>query len=105
MRSRFLPAFFIASLMATVACRSEIAPPPVAASGADIVLASDTELIHGLVPKQTTLDSLLRAQGLHTAAAERVIAAAASIFDLRRLRASQPFVLERTLDGDLRHFE
>lgn len=107
MRRRLLPLFPIAcaaSLAASVACRSEV-PLPVVSSGADIALASDTELVRGLVPRQTTLDALLRAKGLHSAAAERVIAAAASIFDPRRLRANQPFVLERTRDGELRQFE
>ena len=107
MRRRLLPLFPIAcaaSLAASVACRSEV-PLPVVSSGADIALASDTELVRGLVPRQATLDALLRAKGLHSAAAERVIAAAASIFDLRRLRANQPFVLERTRDGELRQFE
>src|SRR5438105_15755594 len=98
MPRRLLPFFMAcaASVSATVACGSEIQPPRVVSSGADIALVSDTELVRGLVPRQTTLDALLRAQGLQSAAAERVIAAAASIFDLRRLRADQPFVLERT---------
>jgi murein DD-endopeptidase MepM/ murein hydrolase activator NlpD len=103
----FLPACACAaSLSGALACRSEIIQAPAVISlGADIALASDTELVRGLVPRQTTLDALLRAQGLQSAAAERVIAAAASIFDLRRLRADQPFVLERTREGELRHFE
>jgi murein DD-endopeptidase MepM/ murein hydrolase activator NlpD len=110
MRRRSFPLLCVVCavpLLATTACRSEAPPLPmrVATSGADIALVPDTELVRGLVPKQTTLDALLRAQGLQSAVAERVIAAAASIFDLRRLRASQPFVLERTHDGQLRQFE
>ena len=107
MPRRLLPFFLAcaASLSATVACRSEVQAPLLVSAGADIVLASDTELVRGLVPRQTTLDALLRAKGLQSAAAERVIAAAASIFDPRRLRADQPFVLERTREGELRHFE
>jgi murein DD-endopeptidase MepM/ murein hydrolase activator NlpD len=108
MPRRLLPLFLIAcaaSLSATVACRSEVQPPLAVSSGADIALAAETELVRGLVPRQTTLDALLRAQGLQSAVAGRVIAAAASIFDLRRLRAHQPFVLERTREGELRQFE
>src|SRR5262249_2305355 len=104
MPRRLLPLFCAGLLSTTTACRSE-APLPVVSSGADILLASDTELVRGLVPRQTTLDSLLRAQGLQSEVAGRVIAAAASVFDLRRLRANQPFVLERTPEGELRHFE
>jgi murein DD-endopeptidase MepM/ murein hydrolase activator NlpD len=80
-------------------------PPPVAARHADIVLAPDTELIRGLVPRNTTLDALLRSHGLAGAAVQRVIAAVTPRFDPRRFRASQPFTLERTIEGDLRHFE
>jgi murein DD-endopeptidase MepM/ murein hydrolase activator NlpD len=48
---------------------------------------------------------LLRAQGVATDVTARVVTAAAEVFDPRRLRASQPFMLARTLEGALRHFE
>jgi murein DD-endopeptidase MepM/ murein hydrolase activator NlpD len=48
---------------------------------------------------------LLRAQGVAADATARVVAAAAEVFDPRRLRASQPFMLARTLEGALRRFE
>jgi murein DD-endopeptidase MepM/ murein hydrolase activator NlpD len=78
--------------------------PQVAASRADIFLAPDTEIIRGLVPRNTTLEALLRMHGLASDSAQRVIEAISSAFDPRRLRASQPFMLVRTLDGDLRRF-
>jgi murein DD-endopeptidase MepM/ murein hydrolase activator NlpD len=89
------------------AARSEDAPPPpsAAARRADIFLAPDTELIRGLVPRNTTLETLLRMHGLASDSAQRVIDAIRGAFDPRRLRASQPFALERTLEGELRHFE
>ena len=90
-----------------VAARRDDAPPPSPSriARADIFLTPDTELIRGLVPRHTTLDGLLRSHGLAPAAVERVIAAVRSTFDPRRFRATQPFLLERTIEGDLRQFE
>lgn len=90
----------------SAACRqSEAPPPPPIASGSDIVLVPDTELIQGLVPRHTTLDALLRAHGLAGDAVQRVITSARAVFDPRRLRATQPFLLERTPEGELRRFD
>ena len=87
--------------------QTELPPEPLRANAtrADIFLTPDTELIRGLVPRNTTLETLLRMHGLASDSAFRVIEAVRAAFDPRRLRASQPFVLERTLDGDLRRFE
>jgi murein DD-endopeptidase MepM/ murein hydrolase activator NlpD len=113
MRRRHIAAIAVTALcIGSVwwAARREDAPPrstqpAVAASRADIFLPPDTELIRGLVPRNTTLETLLRMHGLASDSAQRVIDAIRVTFDPRRLRASQPFALERTLDGDLRHFE
>jgi hypothetical protein len=51
------------------------------------------------------MDSMLRANGLGASAVEEVVAAARSVFDPRRLRSLQPFLIERTVDGALRLFE
>ncbi|MBI3048558.1 MAG: M23 family metallopeptidase [Acidobacteria bacterium] len=88
----------------SVACRSNDAPPS-SRSRVDIVLKPDTELIRGLVPRNTTLERLLHDHGLIMEAVHQVVAAARAVFDPRRLRATQPFVLERTLGGHIRHFE
>ena len=45
------------------------------------------------------------AQGLAGDAVQRVVEAAQTVFDPRRLRSAQPFSLERTLEGALRFFE
>jgi murein DD-endopeptidase MepM/ murein hydrolase activator NlpD len=80
-------------------------PAPTPVRHADIFLNPDTELIRGFVSRNTTLDGLLRSHGLAVPDVERVIAAVRITFDPRRFRASQPFVLERTTDGELRQFE
>lgn len=71
----------------------------------DIFLTPDTTSIRGFVPRHTTLDALLRAQGLAAGVVTDVIAVARTVFDPRRLRSSQPFSIERTLEGTLRLFE
>jgi murein DD-endopeptidase MepM/ murein hydrolase activator NlpD len=71
----------------------------------DIVLTPDTTSISGLVPKSTTLDTLLRGHGVADDAAVSVVNAAGRVFDLRRLRALQPFSIERTVEGTLRFFQ
>ena len=48
---------------------------------------------------------MLREYGLAANVVGTVVEAADVVFDLRRLRSAQPFLLERTLNGGLRHFE
>jgi murein DD-endopeptidase MepM/ murein hydrolase activator NlpD len=112
MRRRHIAAIVVSASclsLASWAARREHAdePPPPRANvtRADIVLPRDTELIRGLVPRNTTLETLLRMHGLASDSAHRAIDAIRGAFDPRRLRASQPFALERTLEGDLRRFE
>jgi murein DD-endopeptidase MepM/ murein hydrolase activator NlpD len=93
----------LTTFLFVTACGSD--DPPPAASGRDIVLAPDTALVRGEVVESATLDSMLREHGLAEHVASAVVDAAQVVFDPRRLRASQPFLLERSLDGDLRHFE
>lgn len=94
---------FLLSLVCVSACGTDA--PPLSTPGRDIVLAPDTTLIRGQVAQRTTLEAILRDHGLSAAAVGGVIEAARAVFDPRRLRSSQPFLLERTLDGGLRHFE
>jgi murein DD-endopeptidase MepM/ murein hydrolase activator NlpD len=87
---------------------SDIVPAMVTAVGhvtRDVTLAPDTTLIKGLIPRSTTLDTLLRGHGVADDAAVNVVHAAARVFDPRRLRSLQPFSLERTVEGALRLFE
>lgn len=85
------------------ACAEDSPPPRV--SGADVYLSPDTTEIRGLVTDNSTMDSMLRAHGLAAGAVQDVIDAARAVFDPRKLRSLQPFLLERTLDGALRLFE
>ena len=80
-------------------------PGPGGDIGRDIPLTPDTMLVSGLVPGSTTLDGLLRGHGVADEAALGVVNAAREVFDPRRLRALQPFALERTVDGTIRFFQ
>ena len=99
------PALCALILLFAAGCSSGPPSASVPATGADIPLRPDTTLIKGLVPRNTTLNTMLRGHGVAADAAERVVAAAARVFDPRRLRSLQPFALERTIDGALRVFE
>jgi murein DD-endopeptidase MepM/ murein hydrolase activator NlpD len=87
-----------------VACTDAPDAPP-ASPSRDIFLTPDTTVVRGLVANAATLDTMLRDHGLATDAVLAAIEAARAVFDPRRLRSSQPFVLERTLEGALRYFE
>ena len=94
---------FLASCACVSACGTNVPPPPV--PGQDVFLTPDTTLIRGLVAQRTTLEATLRDHGLAAEVVGTAIEAAQAVFDPRRLRSAQPFLLERTLEGALRHFE
>jgi murein DD-endopeptidase MepM/ murein hydrolase activator NlpD len=85
------------------ACANEGPPSPPPAE--DVFLAPDTTSIRGVVEPRATLDAMLRGHGVAANVVSTVVQAASVVFDLRRLRAAQPFSLERALGGDLRLFE
>ena len=94
-----------AAVAAVPACSApESDPLPPGRPGSDIVLKAETVLVQGTVPRNATLDALLRAQNLTTDIATGVIDAVRTVFDPRKLRESQPFEILRTIDGGIRRF-
>jgi murein DD-endopeptidase MepM/ murein hydrolase activator NlpD len=93
----------IALALALAACAAE-PDAPARQRGVDIPLAPDTRTVRGELPARSTLGSFMRAQLGDDGIAQRVVAAAARVLDLRRLRAGQPFTLVRSLDGRIREF-
>jgi murein DD-endopeptidase MepM/ murein hydrolase activator NlpD len=93
--------------IACASCAGEAAPPPsgrvVATS--DVRLIPETFLVQAAVPRSATLDRLLLDHGVESDVAVRVVESVRSVFDPRRLRSQQQFLLERTLNGALRLFE
>ena len=100
---RRLASILVVTLIA--ACSGGPSAPPSSRAVGDRYLAADTTVVRGTVPQHTTLDALLRAHGLAAGAVTRVISAARTVFDLRRLRSLQPFSLERSAQGDVRRFD
>src|SRR5688572_5256297 len=94
----------LAALAILPACDG--APPEASARViADIHLPREFTTIENRMPVRTTLDSVLRGHSLGADVVPRVIAAAQSAFDLRALRAGQPYRISFTLDGVFRSFE
>ena len=92
----------VCGLLAAACAPSDPAPRP---PRADVRLAAETETIESLVPRNATLDSLLRAQNLHQDLITNAVAAARIVFDPRQIRSGQPYRLVRSLDGLLREFQ
>ena len=100
------PFAIILLAFAAAACRPAAAEPTrPAGRSTDIALLSDSEVIRALVPQRTTLSTLLSAHQLVAAEAMAVVQSLAQAIDLRRVRAGQPYRLDRFLDGRIREFE
>jgi len=100
--SRLCPIFL---LLAATACRPAETPVAVAPAGADFPLVRDAVTVSATVGSGATLASILHAQGVVGADALAVVAQASSVFDVRRIRAAQPYRIQKTIDGALRLFE
>ncbi len=97
-----------AATLAVAACRlvaPDDPPAPVAPRRlVDILLAKDGEVVQALLPPRTTLAGLLRWHNLIEGEVTALVDAVATHVDLRRLRAGQPYRLERRFDGRVREF-
>jgi murein DD-endopeptidase MepM/ murein hydrolase activator NlpD len=71
----------------------------------DVSLAKDSDLLSGLVPARTTIAHLFDNHAIADADAPALVASIASAMDVRKLRAGQPYTLDRMLDGRVRRFE
>src|SRR5688500_3946967 len=98
-------AIALLAVGSTLACGGPAVEPPPRSDATDIPLTPDTAVIRGEVPRNSNLASMLTMHGLATDTVQQMVEAARGVFDPRRLRSSQPFSLERTLDGALRWFE
>jgi murein DD-endopeptidase MepM/ murein hydrolase activator NlpD len=89
-----------------VACgKTDVPPVSASASASDVILRTNTTVIRGEVPRNATLDSMLRDHGMAADVVHEVVSAARTVFDPRRLKSLQPYALVRTLDGALKYFD
>lgn len=83
--------------------RPPITPFPTAVR--DIALQSDRQIVSARVAVGATLASLLHAQQVATDEVAELVARAGAVFDLRKVRANQPYRLERSSSGTVTTFE
>jgi murein DD-endopeptidase MepM/ murein hydrolase activator NlpD len=100
---RQLSVFALIAVSAAACARSAQAPRRPAA--ADVLLPSETAVIQSRVPRNATLDSLLRQHQLSTDLIQAAVRSATSVFNPRQLRADRPYRLVLSFDGFLREFE
>ena len=70
----------------------------------DVRLQAETETIESLVPRNATLDGLLRAQHVQQQFVANAVDAARIVFDPRQIRSGRQYRLVRSFDGLLREF-
>jgi murein DD-endopeptidase MepM/ murein hydrolase activator NlpD len=95
-------AAVLIALLLVSACATE---PPRREAGRDILLPREIETIEAVVPRNGTLDGILRQHRLPVELVQAVVESARSVFNPRQIRADQPYRLVRSLDGWLREFE
>ncbi|MBA2301306.1 MAG: peptidoglycan DD-metalloendopeptidase family protein [Acidobacteria bacterium] len=86
----------------TTGCATETPSQKV---GRDLLLPAEVETITALVPRNATLESLLRQHELAVGLVDAAVKSAAGVFNPRSLRAQRPYRLVRSFDGVLREFE
>ena len=97
---------FVASITASgCVARSDADLSRARTRGADIELPFATRAVSARVLAGATLASVLRAHEVAESEIAVIVARAASVFDLRKIRAAQPYRLAHTLAGALRQFE
>ncbi len=84
--------------------RSAAAGVPVQPLRADILLGRDGQSVEARVPRNATLETLLRQQNLSVELTTSLVDAVRSVFNPKDLRANQVFRVTRTMDGLFREF-
>jgi murein DD-endopeptidase MepM/ murein hydrolase activator NlpD len=93
-------------IMCAAACLAGCAAEPAVRTGnPDRLLPVEVETITARVPRNATLDSLLRQHELAVDLVDAAVRSAAGVFNPRHLRADRPYRLVRGFDGVLREFE
>ena len=80
-------------------------PAETARLGRDVELERDSDLITGFIPARTTIAHLFDTHLIEAAEGRVLVSSIAAAMDVRRLRAGQPYSIDRLLDGRVRRFE
>ncbi len=100
-----LRQFAAPALASILICACAQQPAPTRRRSADVPLRSEIRTIESRVPRNATLETLLRDNELPGDLVDAAVDAARAVFDPRHLRADNPYRLVRTIDGLLREFE
>lgn len=73
--------------------------------GVDVALAKDSDLLTGFIPARTTIADLFDRHMVANGEGAVLVASVSAAMDVRRLRAGQPYAIDRLLDGRIRRFE
>src|SRR3954465_13384027 len=90
--------------LAAAGAQETAAPPPNVPHRSDIELKRETETIDGRVPRNATLDGILRQEALAEPFVLAAIKAARAVFNPRQLHSDRPYRLVRSVDGMLQEF-
>src|SRR6202035_4266868 len=71
----------------------------------DIALSLETTVVSARVRAGATLAAVLRMHEVEVSQASAIVAQAGSVFDLRKVRANQPYRLETSHTGSVRGLE
>jgi murein DD-endopeptidase MepM/ murein hydrolase activator NlpD len=71
----------------------------------DVALEKDSDFLTGYVPARTTIAHLFENHMVVGADTPVLVSSIASAIDVRKLRAGQPYSIDRLLDGRVRRFE
>ena len=71
----------------------------------DVSLERDADYLSGFVPTRTTIGSVFDHHMIGGAEKTVLVSSIGDTFDLRRIRAGQPYLIDRMLDGRVRRFE
>jgi len=106
-KSILIPAFglLVVCLSSAFWMVSAADPAVTVRLSADVNLQKDSDFLTGFIPARTTIGGLFENHMVQSADTPALIATVASTIDVRRLRAGQPYSIDRLLDGRVRRFE
>lgn len=107
MRKRFLvPALtLLLGAASSPLWLSAADPVSMARLDTDVSLERDADYLTGFVPTGTTMATVFDRHMIEGPEKAVLVASIGQAFDLRRIRAGQPYAIDRMLDGRVRRFE
>jgi len=73
--------------------------------GNDVLLEKDSDFLSGYIPARTTIAHLFDNHDIQQRDAQALVASISAAMDVRKMRAGQPYSIDRLLDGRVRQFE